>query len=301
MRFIQFLVEADKNGVPYQNDWIRKAQKADRQRARRATAQRGEENKQKMQAATQKPRGRMVNGKFVPYPDQQGSPPQQPNQQAPQQNLGLPQKPAGQMDTLDFDTGEKLKGPKDHPAGLEQRSPSRGPDVVELNPQEKGLGPFIKIASGDRAKALEMISLIGAIYKAKKTNPRVQLRVPKIVTGSSDPENMEKLFNAVKRDSLPQLSAAYQEIKKAAATGQAGQTGQTPASGTQNVPATPNQTPGGKTVLQSLLNRIKQAAKSLSPADMAAVKKEAEKAAKNAKPNPSNKQQPIGKPVVTSG
>ncbi|MDE1830304.1 MAG: hypothetical protein KGI25_08275 [Thaumarchaeota archaeon] len=252
MRFIQFLTEAPKQ--PGQIDWIRKAQKADRQRARRATQKRGEANKQAMQANAQQPPGAVAKA---------GQP----------VNNDMIQPPPG-----NFQKAEKPK------------------QVAEVDSE---LQPFMANVQGNRGKALEMITLLGAIYQAKRRNPQVELTLPKLVTDSDNREEMEKLFNVVKNKNLPQLTAAYQEIKRSAAL--PGQNGQAPT-GMQNAPQTPNQTPAGKSMLQKLLNTIQQAAKSLSAQDFFVAKKKLEKAAQNAQPNPpTNQQQPVGKPVVTQG
>lgn len=257
MRFIQFLTEAPQQKQPGQIDWIRKAQKADRQRARRATQKRADANKQAMQANVQQPPGAVASA---------GQP--------PPRNSDVIQPPPGNF---------QKKQPKPKPAA----------------PPDNSLQPFLDIAKGNRGKALEMITLLGAIYQTKRKNPQVQLSVPKIVTDSANRQDLQKLFDIAKNKDVGQLTAMYQEIKRSAAV--PGQNGQAPA-GMNTAPQTPGQTPAGKTLLQSLINRIKQAAKSLSPADLNVVKKEAEKAAQTAKPNPSNNtQQPIGKPVVTQG
>lgn len=255
MRFIQFLTEA-----PQQGDFIKKNEKADRQRARRATAKRAAANKQNMQANVQ----------------QSAVGAGQPQAQPQQRNSDTIQPPPGNF--------QKKEAPK---------------AAAPIAPVDPNLKPFLDIAGGDRAKAMEMITLLGAIYQTKRTNPQVELTVPKLVSQSQNREALQKLFDIAKGKELPQLAAMSQEIKRSAAM--PGQQGAAP-SGMLTAPSTPGQTPAGKTMLQSLLDKIKQATKSLSPMDFSAVRKAIDKASQSAKPHPStNTQQPMNKPVVTQG
>lgn len=170
--------------------------------------------------------------------------------------------------------------------------------VKTLAPVDPAMQPFLVAAKGDRRKAMEMITLLGAMYQTKRTNPQAQLSVPKLVTVSQYRGELQKLFDLAKPKDLGQLAAMSQEIKRNAATPGAN----TPPAGTITAPQTPGQTPGQKTMLQKLINTIQTAAKNLSPADFIAARKKLDKAAQNAKPNPSpNQQQPVGKPVVTQG
>lgn len=272
MRFIQFLVEE-----PGKIDWIPKAIKANQQRARNATKNRAQKNKQSMQAANQQQRD--PNGRFI----------------RPTINTGLEQRPPGSMATVDFKTGKNIEQPQDHPAGLERRSPSSGPDTINFQQLPPEL---IQRAKGNREDAIEMLTLLGAIYQTLRRNPQVELTPPKIVTQSKNKQDLMSLFNIAKHMDLPQLAAMSQEIKQHAASPGAN----IPPSGTQNTPQTPGQTPGGKTMLQKLFNTIQNAAKSLSPQDFLAARKKLDRAAQDAKSNPSNNtQQPIGKPIVTQG
>lgn len=256
MRFIHFLTEAPQPKPPQQGDWIRKAAKADRQRARRSTKQRGDDNKQAMQANAQQPPGAVAGA---------GQPPK---------NNDVIQPP---------------------PGNFQKAAPPAQPKA----PVDPALQPFLDAVKNNRPLSIELQTLLGAVYQTKRTNPQVQLSVPKLVTMSKNKELLQKLFDIVKDKDLPQLTAMFQEIKRSAALPGGG--GQPAPNGMTNVPQTPGQTPAGKTMLQKLITLLK-GNKNLSPTDIAVAQKELDKAKQNARPNPSpNAQQPIGKPVVTQG
>lgn len=202
---------------------------------------------------------------------------------APQQG-GAPRQPQGQ--------------PAVKPPTKAQRNTAKKDAIKTLAPVDPAMKQFLDIANGDRQKAMEMITLLGAMYQTKRTNPQAQLNVPKLVTQSQNGKALQSLFDLAKDKDLGQLAAMSQEIKRSAANPGAN----APPAGTNNVPTTPGATAGQKTMLQKMINWIRQSKGQLSPADAQVVRKELDKAAKNAKPNPPlNAQQPVGKPVVTQG
>lgn len=214
--------------------------------------------------------------------------------------------PLGQ-DTVGWDArkGQAFAGarPANRFAGAEQPKQKAKPAMKSAAPNP--LAKFIQIASKDRTEAMEMITLLGSMYQTRRRNPGVKMTVPKMVTQSRNRQAMEDLFNIAKDKDLPQLASMSQEIKRsAAAPAQAG-AAPNPAGMQNNVPQTPGQTSAQKTTLQKLFTYIKKVSKHLSPADFQAAKKELDKAAQIAKPNPpANPQQPINtgnKSVVTTG
>jgi len=268
MRFISFLTEMP--GDPGENH-IQKRERADRQRNRRATKQRGDANKQ---ALARGPQARGAGGRYAAA------------------DPGLEKRaPATGPDTLN------LNGKPDQPPnenGLERRAEPTGPDTVNMPMVPDNILQSVKT---NRPQALEMITLLGAMYQAKRTNASVEMKVPLMVSQSKFKDSMAELFKAAKDKDLPDLAKMSEEIRKGA------QSPGQPAAGMQNAPETPGQTPAGKTMLQKLLNTIKNSVKNLSPQDLQAAQKELDKAKRNAKPNPTANatQQPIGKPVITQG
>lgn len=215
------------------------------------------------------------------------------NQQKMQANANPQQAPQAGTTPATNDTIEP-------PANKFQKAEKKE-QIKTMAPVDPALQPLLQAAKGDRQLSVELQTLLGAIYQTKRTNPQVELSVPKLVVGSKNKELLQKMFDLAKDKDLGQLAAMSQEVKRTGAMPGTGQA-QPPNGMTGHVPQTPGQTPAGKTMLQKLITTIQQAAKSLSPADMRAARKKLDQAAQNAKPNPSNNATiPIGKPVVTSG
>lgn len=294
MRFTDYLIEA-----PQQGDWIRKADKANKQRARRAIQAKGATNAanaaaaQPANAPAQRPKvKRAADGSWI---DTQTG-------QAVKQEAGstdMPQRPAGNgSDTVDFKTGKPVPNAD---TGLEQKKPGEMGTVNPGDPQAVIPMAVRKAAAGDRNTAVELMTLLGSMYQAKRTNPAVQFSVPAMVTQSKNKEAMQALFDVAKTQDLPSLAKMSQDIKQvAAAPGQ--NAGAAPA-GSQNVPTTPGQTAGQKTMLQKMVDWIRQSAKTLSPQDLKVVKKELNNASKGAKANPMQAahQQAGNRPVASQG
>ncbi len=199
--------------------------------------------------------------------------------------------------------GQGFKGarPANRIAGDEQQKPKQAKlnKQKTLAPVDPAMEPFLNLAKSDRQKSVEMNTLLGAMYQAKRTNPQVQLSVPKLVTMSKNRNELQKLFDLGKSKDLGQLAAMSQEIQRSAASPGANAA---TSSGMSDVPQTPGQTPAGKTMLQTVFNAIKKASKNLSPADWSLVRKKVDNAAQNSKPNPpTGPQQPQVRPVVTQG
>lgn len=207
-------------------------------------------------------------------------------------------------DTVAWDSrkGQGFAGarPSNRIAGAEQPKEAKPKAQAGApNPMAK----FMQLASKDRNEAMEMITLLGSMYQTRRRNPNVQMTVPKMVTQSKNRDLMQQLFDMAKGKDLPELAAMSQDIKRSAAAPAA--QGTPGPQQQQSVPQTPGQTPGQKTTLQKLFAYIKKVSKNLSPTDFQAARKELDKAAQSARPNPpSNQQQPIntsGKAVVTQG
>lgn len=81
---------------------------------------------------------------------------------------------------------------------------------------------MVQNASQDASVGREYMTLLGAMYQAKRRNPTVQMTLPKMVTSMPEktPEEqqikakMTTLFNMAKADDLPHLAARANEIQK---------------------------------------------------------------------------------------
>ncbi len=219
-----------------------------------------------IEAPTNKPRYRIVNGKPVPV-DQLEQVPARPQQtvnfQKTRNKLGIPQ--------------QQVKAGELTPAQQRQAKAAAKPNV---KPAEKN-DPWSNIlkAATDPNSGRSLFTLLGSMYQAKRRNPTVQLTVPDLVTTLPDKteeqkalkQNMMALFNLAKSDDMPHLAQRSQELQKARlkAASQPGthvQPGEQPAGQVQQT-AAPQE---GGTMLQQLLQQIKK----LTPDQLKTVKKE---------------------------
>jgi hypothetical protein len=102
--------------------------------------------------------------------------------------------------------------------------PNVGKQFVKKEPKSKSgtksefLTPELIELAKDRPTAIQMTTILGAMYQARNRNPNVQMTPPMLVTGIKDEtqkENMMTLFNIAKYKTIAQLATMSQEIKKA--------------------------------------------------------------------------------------
>lgn len=132
----------------------------------------------------------------------------------------------------------------------------------------------LKKAATDPTTGRELITLLGAMYQAKRTNPNVVMSIPKMVTTLPDNQTelkkqMTALFNIAKNDDVAHLAARSQELQQArmdavAKPGTKPTPGQQPVGQVKTSTATTTKTPTTNTsvtqsrgaMLQQLLKLI---------------------------------------------
>ncbi len=187
------------------------------------------------------------------------------------------------------DTGPPLqRAPKPHLKGMFGKG-----EGVKLAPKQPAMADAawenIKKMATDANAGREMITLLGAMYQAKRRNPVVQLTIPKMVStlpGNTPEEKtlkdrMAQLFNLAKNDDVAHLAARIQDLQKTR-MGSVSQPGTKVQPGQASMAAgqTAN-APGGKvskqqrqTLVQQLMKTIKDTAPSLTTREVKAASRE---------------------------
>ncbi len=228
--------------------------------------------------AANKPRGRMVNGKFVP-------------------NDQLEQVPARPQQKINFQKSRnKIAAPQQQVKAGEQKPQQQQPNAPKkptANPAGNA-DPWDKIlkAATDPNSGRLLFTLLGSMYQAKRRNPVVQMTMPELVTSLPEKteeqktlkQNMAALFNLAKGDDMPHLAARSQELQKARvkAASQPGthvQPGEQPAAEVKT-----NAPQQGGTMLQQILQTMKK----LTPDQLKTVKKEIDAEFEKKKPETPN-------------
>lgn len=135
----------------------------------------------------------------------------------------------------------------------------------------------IKKAATEPNTGREFVTLLGAMYQAKRRNPAVQMTVPKMVTALQDgplKQQMTQLFNLAKDEDDAHLAQRSQELQQARMSA-ASQPGTKPTPGQQPVgqakPAAVAQGQNGQqggALLQQLMKAINDTAPKLSTRDI---------------------------------
>jgi hypothetical protein len=113
----------------------------------------------------------------------------------------------------------------------------------------------------DRPAAVQMTTILGAMYQARKRNPQVQMTPPMLITGLKDEKqkaNMMKLFNVAKLKTTAQLAAMTKEIKDASI----------PKEGEGEAQVAQGGTPTEQQHAQQLLDIVKQSGQAFSAQDI---------------------------------
>lgn len=133
----------------------------------------------------------------------------------------------------------------------------------------------IKKAATDPNTGREFITMLGAMYQTKRSNPTVQLSVPKMVTALPDAQPLKKqmmaLFNIAKNDDEPHLAARSQELQQArmnaaAKPGTNVTPGQQPTGQPKPAPANTRQQRGE--LLKTLMKTIQDTAPKLTTREL---------------------------------
>lgn len=156
--------------------------------------------------------------------------------------------------------------------------PNVGKEFVKKGPPSVIPQDLLALAK-DRPTAIQMTTILGAMYQARNRNPNVQMTPPMLITGLKDKtqkENMMKLFNIAKDKSTAQLAAMSQEVKNASI----------PKEGETQV----NQggTPTEQQHAQQLLDLVKNNGQALSAQDIQVMLKALQNASRRVSRNRNN-------------
>jgi hypothetical protein len=204
------------------------------------------------------------------------------------------------MQTLDMKTGKPVED-KDNPIGPQRPVPDPKNHTVDFIPPG-----IADAAKQSRQKAIEFITLLGAMYQAKRRNPQVQMTPPLMVTQSENKDEMMDLFKAAKDQDLPHLAKMSEVIRKSAATPGSQNVGQPKAvhggAAAQEQPAQamPGETPAQAKVRQGLTSKLQQATQQLPQASLKILRDLLSKSVKKKQPSPMQAGA-TNKPVITQG